>query len=148
MECLPSFSGELAEYIQALVSMSAQDGKFHYGFNTFGKFPHALKSILKTSKTVIKEHGYNPRFINKDESNLSSASIIHEKLIEKRSDFNLIECDGKFFGAVSVWVQDIASYSQRDYDKLRDMHTGMLPPKLAQMMINFSKSSPYFSLEK
>jgi len=37
-------------------------------------------------------------------------------------------------------VQDIENYSKRDYGKTRDMEVGMLPPKLAQMMLNIAAS--------
>lgn len=38
----------------------------------------------------------------------------------------------------TVWVQDIDAYSQRDMGRERSMVVGMMPPKLAQMMINFA----------
>jgi len=37
-------------------------------------------------------------------------------------------------------VQDINAYTKRDFGKKRDMDTGMLPPKLAQMMINIANN--------
>jgi hypothetical protein len=39
-------------------------------------------------------------------------------------------------------VQNIDGYSERDYGKNRDMQIGMLPPKLAQIMINISSPLP------
>lgn len=47
------------------------------------------------------------------------------------------EQPGKYFFGMSVSQQDIDEYSQRDYGKpSRSMLRGMLPPKLAQIMIN------------
>ncbi len=42
--------------------------------------------------------------------------------------------------ARTVWVQDIEAYSERDINRDRSMVVGMMPPKLAQMMINFATS--------
>jgi tRNA G10 N-methylase Trm11 len=47
--------------------------------------------------------------------------------------------DKKYLGKTLAY-QDIAAYSKRDYERpVRDAKVGMLPPKLAQMMINFSR---------
>ena len=59
-------------------------------------------------------------------------------MVERGTDFTLIVAgDTEYFGK-TVWVQDIENYSKRDYGKTRDMEVGMLPPKLAQMMIHIS----------
>jgi tRNA G10 N-methylase Trm11 len=40
---------------------------------------------------------------------------------------------------ITVLFQDVDEYSARDYGKnVRDMDVGMLPPKLAQMMLSIS----------
>jgi tRNA G10 N-methylase Trm11 len=40
---------------------------------------------------------------------------------------------------VTILFQDVDEYSARDYGKsVRDMDVGMLPPKLAQIMLNIS----------
>jgi len=41
-------------------------------------------------KERFKEMGKNARFINKDFKNISSAHIIGEKLIAKKSDINIV----------------------------------------------------------
>ena len=43
-----------------------------------------------------------------------------------------------FLVAKTVWVQDIDAYSKRDINRERSMTVGMMPPKLAQIMINLS----------
>lgn len=40
--------------------------------------------------------------------------------------------------AETVWIQNIESYSQRDMDRDRSMVVGMMPPKIAQIMINLA----------
>ena len=113
--------------------------KYNYAINKFWSTKTEniwLKDILKISKSVIKSHNLNPRFINQDFKNISSVAIIKEALIKKETDFNIIFDSEKIYFWNTVWVQNIYSYSNRDYGKDRDMNIWMLPPKLAQMMIN------------
>ena len=108
--------------------------KFRYGLSIFGSWN--LKKILMDQKKSLKAEWVSARFINKNFENLSSAQIIAEDLVTRNSDFSLIEADKKNYIWNTVWVQDIDAYSERDYGKTRDMLVGMLPPKLAQIMIN------------
>lgn len=121
-----------------------QNWKFKYWISDFSnKF--SLKKILNSVKNTLKNNGISSRFINKDFKNLNSAQIIAEKLIEKRSDYSIVNTPDSIFIWVTIWVQDIDSYSKRDFSKSRDMKVWMLPPKLAQIMINLSSN---ISLEK
>ncbi len=111
--------------------------KFQYWISAYW-IKKNLKNILIQTKKELKNNNISSRFINKDFQNISSAQIIWEKLIQKKSDFTYIYSkDNTYFG-YTIWVQDINNYSKRDYSKDRDMQTWMLPPKLCQMMINMS----------
>ena len=111
--------------------------KFKYWLSIFGEKKN-LKNILIQQKKELKLKSISSRFVNKDFKNLSSAQIIWEKLIDKKRDFNYIYSWNNVYFWISIWVQDINSYSKRDYSKDRDMQVGMLPPKLCQIMINIS----------
>ena len=122
--------------------------KFKYWLSMFWN-ENALKQTLLKIKKSLKAVKISSRFINKDFKNLSSAQIIWEKLVNRWTDFTIISplltkegargwSDAKWFWT-TIWVQDINSYSKRDYSKERDMQVGMLPPKLSQMMINICR---------
>ncbi len=111
--------------------------KFKYWLSIFWEKKN-LKSILVLIKKDLKELGISSRFINKDFTNLSSAQILWEKLLKSKTDFNYIYTKNNVFFWKTIWVQDISNYSKRDYEKDRDMKTGMLPPKLCQIMINLA----------
>lgn len=111
--------------------------KFKYWINVFWENIN-LKKILNNIKNLLKNDSISSRFVNKDFNNLSSSQIIGEKLIKKQSDYNLIITWNNKYIWKSIWVQDISNYSKRDWQKDRDMQVWMLPPKLAQMMINLS----------
>ena len=113
------------------------EGKFKYWLSVFWE-KRNLKDILIKQKKELKKNDISSRFVNKDFNNLSSAQIIWEKLVQKNTDFNYIYAQDTVYCGRTIWVQDINSYSKRDYWKDRDMLVGMLPPKLCQMMINIS----------
>ena len=70
---------------------------------------------------------------------LNSASIYKNKLTIRGVEFNIIISNDKILLSKTIAVQDVESYSQRDYGRpKRDSHIGMIPPKLAQIMINFA----------
>lgn len=99
------------------------------------------QGFLTRNKKNLKQEGISVRFINKNFSNVSSAQILWEKLVQSGSDYNLIVAGNIEYFWKTIWVQDIEAYSARDYGKERDMQVGMLPPKLAQIMINLSKGA-------
>lgn len=120
-------------------------GKFHYGISLFWNISN-LKTTLIGTKKYLKEKEVSSRFVNQDFTNMSSAIIAGEKLVQKWSDFSIISTPllaregsgvGYYLGQ-TIWVQNIEAYSKRDYGKSRDMQIGMLPPKLSQIMINIS----------
>ncbi len=113
------------------------EGKFKYWISIFWEKKN-LKTTLMDQKKELKWQSISSRFINKDFKNLSSAQILWEKLVKTLSDYTFIYTEDKRFFWKSIWVQDIYNYSKRDWQKDRDMQTGMLPPKLCQMMINLS----------
>ena len=136
----PLIKGIIGESI-ILDKAEKHEWKFKYWLSIFWENKN-LKKILMTQKKELKSNKISSRFINKDFKNLSSAQIIWEKLIKRNTDFNYIYTTDNIYFWVWIWVQDINSYSKRDYSKDRDMQVGMLPPKLCQMMINLSKPLP------
>ena len=117
--------------------------KFRYGLSIMWDFKN-LKGLLMETKKLLKEQGISTRFVNKDFKNLSSAQILWEKLVARGTDFTLIVTwDKTQYFWKTIWVQDIESYSSRDYGKTRDMEVGMLPPKLAQIMIHLANFSQF-----
>lgn len=114
-----------------------KEWKFKYWINVFWKDLN-IKTLLNTTKSFLKQNNISSRFINNDFKNLSSAQILWEKLVNSKSDVNIFNINNDIFIWITIWIQDINSYSKRDWQKDRDMQVWMLPPKLAQIMINLS----------
>lgn len=126
------------EPISDLILAQKPSGKICFGLSFFPENKTRLRNELKKIKNELKAAGRNSRFINKD-GNLDSATIVKGGLLEDGTDFNFI--GGLIGGLVSqtVAVQDFIGYSLRDYEKpARLARAGMLPPKLAQLMINLT----------
>lgn len=111
--------------------------KFKYWISIYWNKKN-LKEVLINTKKQLKKYEISSRFINKDFKNISSAQILWEKLVNKKTDFTYIYDNEKQYFWYTIWVQNIEKYSKRDYAKSRDMQVWMLPPKLCQIMINIS----------
>lgn len=92
--------------------------------------------ILKTIKKELKKSGVATRFIEKP----STASILGSGFMKGKVDaYSIIKSKDEIRVMKMIAVQNIDSYTERDYEKpYRDAKLGMLPPKLAQAMINLS----------
>ena len=114
--------------------------KNHFALNFYWKANFSQKEILVKAKKYFQKKWISSRFVNNDFKNIKSYQIIKEKLVEKKTDFNLIFAENNVYVWNTIFVQNIDEYSKRDFWKSRDMQVGMLPPKLAQIMINLSKN--------
>lgn len=104
------------------------------------KKSNVLRDLLPKVKRALREKGIRANFMNKDFQNVSAVLAVKQKLVEHETNINIIDDgEGKVSIGFSVAMQDFESYSKRDYGKpCRDAHVGMLPPKLAQIMVNLA----------
>lgn len=139
-EC--DFFGNIDEiYENIFEKWKNYDWKFKYSINLFWEKNISLVNILKKTKNLFKNKNISARYFNKDDwKNLTSAQILGNSILKKGFDFNIVNIWDIFYFWKTLEVQDIDSYSKRDFSKNRDMQVGMLPPKLCQIMINIWKS--------
>lgn len=121
-------------------------GKTRFGLSMHPKSEKILKKILINSKQNLKSHFGNVRFVNKDFQNLSSVQAWHENLISNGAIelhlFKSVDISNtqKWYLTKTLSIQDFEWYSHRDYNRpAKDAKNGMLPPKLAQILINLSQ---------
>lgn len=95
--------------------------------------------ILKSS---LKKSGTSLRLIPNDQPSLSTATAHNNKLGGSPHKVELLlvkTTDRRFIIAESRGVQNITAYTRRDRHRpKRDAFVGMLPPKLAQVMLNLA----------
>jgi tRNA G10 N-methylase Trm11 len=122
------------------------DDKFRFGFS----FYNFSKSELKKGQLSMRKFGLNykkelktkdvkSRLVESREPELSSVIVHKEKMIDSGADVVLIKYKDEVYYGRTLAVQDYNAFSARDYGKPgRDSASGMIPPKLARMMLNLS----------
>lgn len=120
------------------------NGKITLGISVYD-LKTTPKNVQKTGiilKQKLKAKGTSLRIIPNKEVNLSTATSHNNKLGSSDKKIELIVCktfDGKTIIAESRGVQNITAYTIRDRERpKRDAFVGMLPPKLAQIMLNIA----------
>lgn len=91
-----------------------------------------IKKFLKTCEDK------SFRLVNKEPKNINSAVYKKEHLAESNTEVNYVKAGKGSYMGITVAYQDVDAYAARDMDKTRDMGVGMLPPKLAQIMVNLA----------
>jgi tRNA G10 N-methylase Trm11 len=114
-----------------------QNKKFNYAVSVYDYSQGNLRNILAGLKKLLKKSNIRSRFANQNFKNLSVAQY---KGLRNKNGVEFIVCKGKaMLLAEVVAVQNIDAYSERDFNKpFRSMKVGMLPPKLAQILINLT----------
>lgn len=131
---------ELEDY--AVTHAENINGKLIFGVSTFGVdvSPKKLARTALNLKKSIKSSGNSVRMVPHDKLELNSATVLYNKLTSENGLELLVVSDGsETYLARTTNVQDIDAYSARDQARPhRDAKVGMLPPKLAQIIVNLS----------
>lgn len=129
----------LTEPVQDYLS-KLPEGKITLGVSDYS--PRASKkttwALALKYKNLLKRHGRNVRLIpNNDGATLTSAASHHNQLGEKINHIEILKYQNDI--AISIGTQNITAYAKRDRERpARDAFVGMLPPKLAQILINIA----------
>ncbi len=138
----------LQRYAQRLASV---EGKITLGLSAYG-FRENGREIQKIGlplKSALKKRGVSLRLIPNVEPALSTATSHNNKLglSPKKIELLIVRADnGQVIVAESRGAQNITAYARRDRQRpRRDAFVGMLPPKLAQIMVNLAVGGSQFS---
>jgi len=101
-------------------------------------FVPGLNNLVFKVKDALKTQGHSIRVVQHDNGRVKTATTLHEKLIERGCELMILTGDTGYTVAQTLWVQDIDAYTRRDINRERSMSVGMMPPKLAQIMINLA----------
>lgn len=132
---------DLKQQMVAYIKSQKPEHKFNFGLSSYGPkgwsagFGLELKRSLQADKLKVR------LVTNQKEPELSSVQVSKNRLTDPAHgvEFNLISGKGKCLLAITEAVQDFESYSLRDFGKPgRSAKIGMLPPKLAQIMLNLA----------
>ena len=116
-------------------------GKIVFGLSYYSN-KLSLKEIQSLGlgiKKQLKQSGHSVRYVQNREISLSSASVKNNNLIKKGGEFLIKQKGDRFSVALTKAVQPFEKFSKRDYGRPgRDDFSGMIPPKLAMMMLNIA----------
>lgn len=131
----------VSAYVQA---WSDHEGKITLGISAYG-FKASARDVQKTGiilKSKLKEKNVSLRLIPNAEAALNTATSHHNKLGLSDNHVELLvvrASNGKVIIAESLGAQNITALARRDQERpKRDAFVGMLPPKLARMMVNYT----------
>lgn len=117
-------------------------GKLNLGFSYYGpSAPSDFYAKLMQLKKQLKNKGVSIRLVNQPRDKvLNAAQITYNKLLtDKGQEWQLIKKHGLLVVAKTLEVQDIDDFAARDQARpQRDAKIGMLPPKLALMLVNIA----------
>lgn len=128
--------------------LSSWDGKIQFGISVYDggekNITEELAGMIipfsKGIKALLEQKQRSVRFAFSRERTLSSVVVSKNKLIQNGAELLLIPSVDKVYIGKTLFVQEFEQFSRRDYGRpARDMKSGIMPPKLARMMINIAK---------
>lgn len=125
-----------------------EDTKFHFGFSLYPIAENVpvrgdwgtLHKLGLAMKRALKSSGISARFVESKEITLSSVIVHKERLLKNGVEIVLFKnAQGMQFGH-TLAVQPFGDFAKRDFGRPeRDMKSGMLPPKIARILVNLSE---------
>jgi tRNA (guanine10-N2)-dimethyltransferase len=138
----PEVVDGVAAALAGIIATLPDEGKAKLGLSVFGLSvrPKQLFAAGLELKKTFKQTGRSVRLAPNTELELSSAQVLHNQLASALGvELLLIKYGNKTVVAQTVAVQDINAYAKRDQQRpKRDARVGMLPPKLAQIIVNLA----------
>lgn len=134
-QLIKSSQNELSrEILHHLITTTPNKERITYGISEIGR-DHLPVFPGMSLKKMIQSEGHSARFYKGPRPGLSSAVLSHNKvrevLILNVQDYTVL--------AEILSVQDIDQWSHRDRGKpYANKKSGMLPPKVARMMVNLA----------
>lgn len=117
-------------------NLKTTDKKYYFGFSNYSKGLN-IKPLAMELKKFFKEQEKSCRWVVSRDPILSSVVVEQNNLVDGGAEFNFFEMGKEILIGQTLTVQPFKELSHRDYGRpARDDHSGMLPPKLAQIMIN------------
>jgi tRNA G10 N-methylase Trm11 len=133
-----------AQELASLLS-SPTSTKLRFGLSAVGVTGLALTKMGLAVKQSLRKQGVRARFIAAGKgTQLNSAQILFNRLHRAPNcELTFLRGADSYLLAETRQVQDIQAYEVRDTGRpMRDARVGMLPPKLAQIMLNLIPSFP------
>ncbi len=123
------------------------EGKLKLGLSVYGLNigPKQINATGLKLKKIIRATGRSVRIVPNRAPTLNSAQVLYNQLTSTTGwELVLVKNGSSTLLCQTVHEQDIEAYAARDQNRpMRDAKVGMLPPKLAQIIINLAAGLDY-----
>lgn len=131
---IPDFMTATKKYLEQV----DRTNKVPFAIAGYGEKLDNFATGLRIKKFLKACEDKSFRLVNKEPKNINSAVYKKEHLAESNTEINYVKVGKSAYMGITIAYQDVDAYAERDMDKTRDMGVGMLPPKLAQTLINLA----------
>lgn len=118
------------------------EGKIQFGISIFRHNPSLSKFFQVGIKKELKIKNRSSRCVNRGLQNLDGGTLHKEGFFTKKNRIEVLifpKKNGNIVVAHTIAAQNVKEFSERDYKKPeRDMVVGMLPPKIALLLVNLT----------
>lgn len=126
--------------VEQLLAVRRPSGKCVFAIQAFGGSPEARRVLEKLAipvKRAFQEQDLSVRWFRGEHGDVSPAAVAKLELTTNGFDVSFL-LEGKTVSvALTTHVQNADAWSLRDFGRpVRDAKNGMLPPKLARLMVN------------
>ncbi len=137
----------LITFLASQLEYGEHERKLHFGISVYdfgdpakvNQLAAMARKVGLSVKTALKAREISARFVMAKEAAISAVGVRKNELITKGAEFVLLAAPDKIVIGTTAAVQDAEFWSERDFGRpRRNAKQGMLPPKLARMMINMS----------
>jgi tRNA G10 N-methylase Trm11 len=127
-----------------VAALPMSGGKTPFALSAYGLrvTPRELLAAGLELKKRLRERG-SARLVSPGQGlAVSAAELRHNRVLEAGFELVAVAAGRELVVARTIGVQDIDWYSRRDYERpARSAKVGMLPPKLAQILVNTTTAS-------
>lgn len=126
-------------------AVSSVKGKVTFGLRCSGLPSARIRALYRECKEMFRSAGRPCRYIGNERQPAHSALLRDSGVLDPKGgpsgqhgiELVLIADEKRFWVGKTIAAQNPTSYAKRDIGKpARDMRAGILPPKLAQVMLN------------
>jgi tRNA G10 N-methylase Trm11 len=122
--------------------LATTKGKATFSLRSIGVSKDVIRDAYRDGKQFLKKQGKSTRYVGNERQPAATVLLHDAGLMNPKEGCELVilkDEDYLWFGR-TIAAQDPDAYTKRDMQKpVRDTRLGLLPPKLAQIMLNFGK---------
>lgn len=122
--------------------LAGAKGKVSFALRIIGVHRSEVRDLYRHCKKGLKQRGISSRYIGNENEPAKTIQLHDEGLMDPKKGCEIVMLkhkDTQWIGK-TIAAQDVKAYTVRDMEKpVRDTTVGLLPPKLAQMLLHFGE---------